>query len=167
MKSFMVLMPTIAIAVLAGCTPQTQAPAQDTAAMVASANELDQRFVEALNSGDVEAIAACYWNSPEAVTFPPDMMEARGQEAIRSGFQQMFTTMPGARIELTETHQIPAGDMVMGWGLWRLTMNGPDGKPMEVSGRFTDVKAERDGKWVYLVDHASVPMAAAGDESPR
>lgn len=25
-------------------------------------------------------------------------------------------------------------------------------------GRYTDIKAERDGKWVYIMDHASMPL---------
>jgi hypothetical protein len=29
---------------------------------------------------------------------------------------------------------------------------------MELDGRFTDVKTQRDGKWVYILDHASAPM---------
>ena len=37
-------------------------------------------------------------------------------------------------------------------------MTGPDGEPLQMEGRYTDAKAERDGKWVYLVDHASVPI---------
>ena len=28
----------------------------------------------------------------------------------------------------------------------------------EILGRFTDVKGQRDGKWVYLMDHGSVPL---------
>ena len=29
---------------------------------------------------------------------------------------------------------------------------------VEAMGRYTDVKAQRDGKWVYIIDHASVPL---------
>ena len=27
-----------------------------------------------------------------------------------------------------------------------------------VEGRFSDVKAQKDGKWVYIIDRASVPL---------
>jgi len=27
-----------------------------------------------------------------------------------------------------------------------------------MEGRFSDVKAVRDGKWVYVMDHASIPV---------
>ena len=39
-----------------------------------------------------------------------------------------------------------------------MTVRGADGKPTEMTGRYTDVKAERDGKWVYLMDHGSAPL---------
>jgi hypothetical protein len=30
--------------------------------------------------------------------------------------------------------------------------------PQVMEGRYSDVKAPRDGKWVYATDHASVPL---------
>lgn len=29
---------------------------------------------------------------------------------------------------------------------------------MEMRARYSDVKAKRDDKWVYIFDHASVPL---------
>lgn len=127
--------------------------------MVAAARALDAQFVDAFNRGDADALSSLSWNSPDAVLFPPDAVEARGIEAIRQANARSLAAMGGAKIELTESHQMVAGDMVIGYGKWRLTMTGPDGAPVEIIGRHTDVKAERDGKWVYLVDHASVPLA--------
>jgi len=43
-------------------------------------------------------------------------------------------------------------------------MTGPEGKPFEMTGRYTDVKALRDGKWVYITDHASVPAVAPEED---
>jgi len=34
-----------------------------------------------------------------------------------------------------------------------------------MEGRYTDVKAKRDGRWVYLLDHASAPIPPPA-ESP-
>jgi ketosteroid isomerase-like protein len=78
--------------------------------------------------------------------------------AIREGNVMSMAAMKGAKLEFTETHQRAAGDVVIGWGLYRVTTQGADGKTTGMNGRYTDVKAERDGKWVYLMDHASVPM---------
>lgn len=126
--------------------------------MIAAANDLDARFVAAFNAGDAEAFAATYWQSPDVVSFPPDAMEARGWDAVSEAAHEMVAAMAGAKLELTEIHYMVAGDVVIGWGLWRMTMPNPDGEPVVMEGRYSDVKAERDGKWVYLLDHASVPM---------
>jgi ketosteroid isomerase-like protein len=155
----------VAVVALAfGCSSQPKAP--DIAAMAASADSLNQAFVDAFNRGDVDAVASMYWNSPEVVLFPPDTMECKGFEEVHDGYARMFAAMKGAHLELTETHDMPAGDVVVSWGLWRLTGTGPDGKPMVTNGRFTDVKGERDGRWVYLVDHISLPLPPMPPPAP-
>jgi ketosteroid isomerase-like protein len=147
-----------ALSLTVGCASQPKAP--DTAAMTAKASALDQAFLEAMNRGDVDALASMYWDSPDVVMFPPDTLEARGYFAVRDGFAKMFATMKDVRMEITDSHEMPAGDVVIGYGLFHLTGSAPDGSPVNMTGRFTDVKAERDGKWVYLIDHASVPLPA-------
>ncbi|HVR42191.1 MAG TPA: nuclear transport factor 2 family protein [Thermoanaerobaculia bacterium] len=141
---------------LAGACASTTA--MDEGAMIAAARALDREFVAAFNSGDAEALSRLHWNSPDAVLFPPGALEARGIDAIRRANAAALASIPGATIELFESHQIPAGDLVIGWGKWRLTIPGPDGETTEIIGRHTDVKAMRDGRWVYLLDHASVPL---------
>lgn len=108
-------------------------------------------------TGDLEAMTALYWKSPEVVSSPPGELVARGHDAIRAGFEKEFTAK-GAKLEVTESHHVVLGDAVLGWGLWKWMGPGPDGKIIEATGRYTDVKAERDGKWVYILDHASSPM---------
>jgi len=126
--------------------------------MIAAAQDLDARFIAAFNAGDADAFAATYWQSPDVVSFLPDAMEARGWEAVSAAAHAMVTGLAGAQLELIEMHEMVAGEYVLGWGLWRMTMPGPEGEPVVMEGRYSDVKAERDGKWVYILDHASVPM---------
>jgi len=146
-----------------GCATQPAAPAGPSEAdMVASANALDEAFVAALNSGDVAAMNALYWNDPAVVSFQPDNLVVRGFAGVSEANAAMVTGMQGVQLRIDETHQIPVGDAVVGWGLFTLTMPAADGgQATEISGRYTDLKAERDGKWVYLLDHASVPLPAA------
>lgn len=137
-----------------GCAPQGDSPEQ----MIAAAKALDQQFVEAYSKGDVDGVMATYWNSPELVSYSPDAMEARGWQAVRDGLATFFTSTSGAKLELLETNYKVAGNVVFGWGKWRLTIPAGGDKPMEMLGRYSDVKAKRDGKWVYIFDHASVPL---------
>lgn len=143
---------------IAGVVPAVGSAAETPAQMVAGAKALDAAFLKAFNAGDVEGVAATYWKSPDVVSMPPDAMVLRGWEAIRDGFQTMVKEMPGAKLELTDPHYTVNGELVITWGLWRITMPGPDGKPVSIEGRYSDVKAKRDGKWVYILDHASAPL---------
>jgi len=138
---------------LSGCAPLGETPEQ----MITEAKALDQRFIAAYNNGDVDAVMATYWNSPDLVSYPPGALEVRGWEAAKEGFAKEFSSMKGT-LEFMEPNYRVAGDVVMGWGKWRFTMSDP---PMEMMGRYTDVKAKRDGRWVYILDHASAPLPPA------
>ena len=131
--------------------------------MIAAATALDEQFVAAYNAGDGAALAALYADSPDTVSMAPDTMVSRGIAAIRADTERMVP-MTDLKLELTETHHIALADAVISSGLWKLTMPGPEGAMVTIEGRFSDVKAERNGKWVYLVDHASVPMPPAAPE---
>lgn len=148
----------VAAAALACARPPAAPPGPTPADLVKSANALDAAFVEAFNRGDAEALAALYSVGTSVVSYPPDAFALRGNQEILEGNRKSFAASPGAKLELTESNQLPAGDIVVGWGTWKLTLPTPDGKTTEVLGRYTDVKAERGGKWVYLLDHASVPL---------
>ncbi len=142
--------------VSAACASSPERPTPE--AMVTAANALDASFAEAFNRGDVDALDALYWNSADVVSFPADAMEARGIAAIREANAKTVASLRGAQLTLVESHNIPVGEAVVGWGRFRLTVPGA---PAPIEGRYTDVKAERDGKWVYILDHASSPQTAA------
>jgi ketosteroid isomerase-like protein len=144
-----------ALVALAGCASAPEKPTPE--AMVSAANALDAAFLEAFNKGDVDALDALYWNSADAVSFPTDRMEARGIAAIRESNAKMVASLRGAQLSFVEPKNMAVGDAVVGWGQFRLSVPGV-AAPIE--GRYTDVKAERDGKWVYLIDHASSPQTA-------
>lgn len=133
---------------------RTTAPAaDDTAALKA----VDDAFVQAFNKKDVEAVLACY--SDDAVLMDPGpALIYRGKDEIRKGLGEFFKGAPTAELKLDETHYTAVGDFGYGYILWTITMKDPEGKPMTMKGRATDVMAKRGGKWVLVCDHASVPM---------
>lgn len=148
---------------IASLVPAVGFTAETPEQMIAGAKAVDASFLKAFNAGDVDGLAATYWKSSDVVSMPPDAMILRGWDAIHEGFKKMMATMSGAKLEMTESHYSVSGDVVLTWGLWRLTMAGQDGKPMTMEGRYSDVKAKRDGKWVYIVDHASAPLSPPPD----
>ncbi len=141
------------------CAPQ----GPNNEEMIAAAKALDQQFIDAYNNLDVDGVMACYWNSPELVSYPPGNMVEHGPAEVKHGLTDFFNSVPALKLELTETHYKVVGDAVLGWGLWHMEIPTPDGQSMEMNGRFLDVKAKRDGKWVYIIDHASVPLPPPPD----
>lgn len=135
----------------AGCAPQGEDPDR----MIAEANALDRKFFEIYNAADLDGMMELYWNSPDVVSYSPGQMEMKGWDEVKEGFRRDFAMSTRGRLELVESHNMVAGDVVIGWGRWRYTTTDP---PMEQVGRYTDVKARRNGKWVYIHDHASVPL---------
>ena len=125
--------------------------------MISAARAADQRFVEAYNRGDVDAVMSNYWNSPNLIVYPPTALEAKGWDAVRESMRQGLTNASGARIEFTQSRYEVAGDVVICSGKWRMTLPSKDGFPFVVEGRSTNVKAQRNGKWVVIFDHASIP----------
>jgi len=84
------------------------------------------------------------------------------QESLERPSQNAPDTVTDARI--LETHAKTTGDLSSSWGRVSLTLTPKSGcaaATLEV--RFTSLAVKRAGKWLYLVDHASMP---AGPPSP-
>jgi ketosteroid isomerase-like protein len=131
-------------------------------AMIAAAKEVDRRFTQAFSKGDLAGIMANYWNSPSLVFYPPDTMEIHGYDAVKQAYKGMCDNIKELKLELVDPQYMVAGDMVIGWGKWKMALPGPDGKPAEMHGRYTEVLAKKAGKWVYIIDHPSMPLPAPG-----
>lgn len=149
------------MAVIIGCAPRGESPEQ----MIAAAKALDQQFATAYNNGDVDGVMATYWNSPDLVSFPPGTMEARGWQAVKDDLAQFLASAPGLKLELLEANYKVVGEVVLGYGKWRATIPAGGDNPVVLNGRYSDVHAKRNGKWVYIMDHASVPLPPA-EKSP-
>ena len=146
-----------------GCACPFQPAGPSAGDKIASAKSLDASFIAAFNKADVDGVAALYWNSPELTVYPPGEMESRGWQAAHDSFVHVFKEMPGAQLQLVDPQYRVAGDYVIGNGRWKMTF--PAGA--EMLGRYTEASASKEGKWVYVLDHASAPlppMPAAGTQ---
>lgn len=148
-----------AVAALTGC-----APAPNPAAMLAAADSLDARFVAAFNNRDAAAVAALYADSG-SVSIGPDGAIATGRAEIEAGLKPTMAAMAGLRLDLSERHSRVVGTTVVTWGVSRLMSTAGSDARVLMEGRFSDVKAQRDGRWVYVLDHASVPTPAPAPDS--
>ncbi len=154
MKKLIKLFPLLSIAVLTfSCN---SAPAESEEQMLAAAKELDMKFMDAMNKGNAEELLEAYWNSPELISYPPEGMGVLGYDKAKEEISKTVEMMKGAKLELTNANNKVMGEFVLGYGEWTMTL--PDSAGTQLKGRYTDLKAKKDGKWVYVMDHASVPL---------
>lgn len=121
------------------------------------AQALDNAFVKAVKAGDIEAVVALY--APDAMLYPPGEMAAKGRDAIRAVWGGFLSANTVTECRLYETGYRTSGDTSIGWGRFSMTMQPKaGGSPLTLEGRFSDVAVKKDGKWLYVVDHASAPL---------
>jgi uncharacterized protein (TIGR02246 family) len=131
--------------------------------LIAAAKETDERWVQAFNSGNTDALADLYWKNPSLLVYPSDGMELRGWDEVRASYARMLSHMKGATATISDPHYTVAGDVVVTYGRWTITVPTAEGPIFEIQGRYSDVKANKDGKWVIIMEHGSVPMPPPPD----
>jgi ketosteroid isomerase-like protein len=119
---------------------------------------MDAQFAEAFNKKDVDGVMAPYWNSPELITFYPDTT-LRGYDALKASWQTTFENVDVKKFEMTESHIEVGEHMAYDWGFWTYVFQPKGGPEIAINnGRYLQVWAHKDGKWVIVVDHASAPL---------
>ena len=141
----------LGVAFLAGCGP-------DPSQMIKEARKLDDQFKEAFTNEDLETIASLYWDDDSVVMMAPAAMILKGHKAVTNDFKSFFDGTKVQSFEFQDREYRVHGDVVVGWGTFKLVTDPSLGAPVSAEGRYTEVIGERDGKYVYLVDHASMPL---------
>lgn len=122
-------------------------------------------WLPAFKAMDADAVAQCY--APDAVLWLPGTPMMQGRDAIREGYVGFFSAFTIKSMTLVEMGESRHGDESTAWGSFTLVMAAKsDGKEVTQVGRYTDLSRKIDGKWMYIMDHASddpppAPPAAA------
>jgi ketosteroid isomerase-like protein len=162
------ILSAIFLFMLASCSNDTKKETTvSTNDLIAAANELDSLFLVAFNNGDADAIMKLHWNSPDLCAYPPGEIQVKGFDAVKAGYVRDFASSKGAKLEYTSTNNIPFTDGVVGHGTFRWTMPIEGGSPMVFDGRYSEVKAFKDGKMVIILDHTSMPMPPPPSDSTQ
>jgi uncharacterized protein (TIGR02246 family) len=112
--------------------------------------ELQPMWAEAFNAHDLEALMALY--EPEATLVPLPGQVATGTEAIREALSGFFALNPKFELEFKRAFQ--AGDLALLFSEWTLTGTDPEGNPIELEGRTSDVaRQQADGSWLFVIDN--------------
>jgi ketosteroid isomerase-like protein len=132
---------------------------EDPGAVKSVIEKTDAQFAEAFNKKDVEGVMAPYWNSPELIAFYPDTT-IRGYDALRDSWQKTFDMVDVKKFEITESHIEVGQHMAYEWGFWTYVFQPKGGPEIAINnGRYLQVWAHKDGKWVIVADHGSAPVS--------
>jgi ketosteroid isomerase-like protein len=138
----------------------------DPAAEVAAIHAVDDVWVKAFNSRDVDTMAAQY--DENAVLLPPDAPAAHGQAAIRTFFANMMPMATKDGLEFTLGAK-PAGGVHgdMGWSSGSYVLKDKTGHVVD-TGKYLSVSKKKDGKWLYLRDtwNSDGPPASKDSAAP-
>lgn len=121
--------------------------AADTKATEQNLRDLDDQWSAAAGSKDLEKTVSFY--SEDAIVMPPNASAATTKEAIRKVWQELLAS-PGLVIswKTTKIEVAKSGDLACLSGTYELTMNDPNGKPINDRGKYVEVwEKHADGKW--------------------
>src|SRR4051812_42080056 len=112
--------------------------------------DLPKAFAQALNQRDVEALISLY--EPEATMVPPGAPAAsatHGLSEIRALHAQILAT--SRELVVHEPQVLTMTDLALLIGSWRMNAIDDTGRPIELTGTYTDVgRRQPDGTWRYV-----------------
>ena len=124
-----------------------------------SPKALQDGFMAALRANDIEGLVMCY--TADATNFAIDSMSGIGSESVRASWGGFFEAFTITAAELSDKHLEVSGDLAAAWGLFTITtVPAGGGDTVVIKGRYMDVAKNFDGRWLYIADHASVPVPA-------
>jgi len=111
--------------------------------------DCDRLFGEYASAGDLDGLVSLY--EPEASLVGADGGTAVGHAAIRAALA-MFADAQ-VKMQMNVVKVVRGGDIAVLTNDWRATGRSPDGSPLEISGRATEVvRRQPDGTWRFVVD---------------
>jgi uncharacterized protein (TIGR02246 family) len=145
---------------LASCSPAEEAKPAPASATVEELGQMNRDFAAALNAKDA-ALAASYYTE-DAVVIPPGEAMVQGRAAIEA-YWKAGIEQGGARDASVETIKAESsGDVGYEMGNFVLTVNGPDGNPVQEHGRYIELlRRGADGKWYSTAGIWNAAPAAA------
>ena len=117
----------------------------------------------ALKANNPQGIAECY--AADAVNFPVDSLVGYGPESVVASWAGFFAAFTVVDARLSETHLEHHGDTAVAWGIFTIMAEPAEGgDTVEMQGRYMDVARNIHGSWLYVADHASMPLPPPPEE---
>jgi len=126
----------------------------------AAIQALEDTYNEGFNSKDVDKIMSVYAPGKELFVFdvvPP--REYKGWEAYKKDFEGLFSTFPGpVKNTISEQTIHVVGSLAYGHNIQSGEFTGKDGTKVKLVARTTDIYRKKNGKWLIVEEHNSVPV---------
>lgn len=117
-----------------------------------------QQLVEAVNTGDLEAVAALY--TEDAWLLPPNAELIEGREAIRDFYATLREDAGLRDMEAEILDLETAGDLAYEVGRYALTLDGEEG-PLRDVGKYLFTWRREHGEWLIAADAPNSDLAPA------
>lgn len=114
-------------------------------------------YVKAVLAADAKAITALY--TEDAVEMPPNMPSIKGRAAIEDYYTKQMAAMKMTAFTLDPVDERVMGDAAYTTGSYRQTITGPDGKAMDVSGKYVTILKRQGDDWkiAYVIYNGDQP----------
>jgi len=122
----------------------------------ADGRAVSDAFAKACSAGDVAGVMALYEDNATAI-WPGEDEVATGKPAIEKLVKGACKPGSGSSVNtlVSQDSKAIGKDYIFIVGNWDATSLGPDGYPVKVQIRTTELLHKSGGKWRYEVDHAS------------
>jgi ketosteroid isomerase-like protein len=159
-RSLLICHALFAVSLAGATTPSfaglTMATSDDKAAIEA----LEARFIEALNARDVDAIMQVY--APGGELFVFDVTPPRqhvGWRDYKKDWQELLAAFPApVKASLSDLSVTVVGSVAYGHSIQQAQFTRNDGSKFDLVVRVTDVYRKRNGQWLIVQEHVSVPV---------
>jgi len=156
MKKLFALFIVATFLVMSACTPQV-----DLEAEKAKVKTVVDQFTQVWETEDVELFSRIMAHDADMVNFGSDAPEHFvGWEALKEAVEQMFPSFENTKIavkdQVIKVH--PSGHVAWFSQIWDWDLV-VGGQPVRLEGcRFTGVLEKRNGNWVFVQFHNSIPV---------
>jgi uncharacterized protein (TIGR02246 family) len=143
----------------------TEAPAPQSAPEKPT-TELMQRTWDAWNTLDPAQVAPFYAKDADLVFFDFAPLQFRGWDAYSKGVKELLGQFNTMKTKVREDARIKVmGNHALAAGIIHMDVNFKDGLTESFDARWTVVWEWRDGEWLIVHEHVSVPIHDGGSEA--
>ena len=153
----------LACAIVTACNGGSSTPGDTTAMASARSTKVDfdaaraavlnrdSLWIRSVQAKNIDSLMTLY--APDAESMQEGVPAVKGTEGLRAIYAGFFKAMPrDFNVKLKGVDLSDDGTLAYDRGSFTMTVNGPGGKPLNVSGDYLNVWKKIDGRWVTVAE---------------